>query len=72
MMSSGWPGPKRTLEKMGFVAACSARHAGAVEQEDGIVDVACGVAVRSAEGDVVQIEFVAAFRRVPNLKLCAM
>jgi hypothetical protein len=30
--------------------------AGAVKQEDGVVDVACGVAMRGAQGDVVKPE----------------
>ena len=30
--------------------------AGAVEEEDGVVGVACGVAVRCAEGEVVEVE----------------
>ena len=30
--------------------------AGAVEEEDGVVDVACGVAVRRAEREVVELE----------------
>jgi hypothetical protein len=47
VMSRGWPGPKRTSEKT--IAA------GAVEQKDGVVDVAFGVAVWLAEGEVVQV-----------------
>ena len=31
--------------------------AGAVEEKDGVVDVAGGVAVRGAEGEVVELEF---------------
>ena len=55
VMSKGWPGPKRTLEKMGFRRVWRVA-AGAVEEEDGVVDVAGGVAVRGAEGEVVEIE----------------
>ena len=54
-MSSGWPGPKRTLEKSGIEQRVAVA-AGAVEQKDGVVDVAGGVAVRRAEREVVELE----------------
>ncbi len=40
--------------------------AGAVEQEDGVVGVALGVAVRGAQGEVVEVEAGAGFRRCGN------
>ncbi len=55
VMSSGWPGPKRTLEKIGLNSEC-ALAAGAVQQQHGVVDVAGGVAVRRAECEVVELE----------------
>ncbi len=54
-MSKGWPGPKRTLEKTGFDQRMGVA-AGAVEEEDGVVDVAGRVAMGCAEGDVVEVK----------------
>ncbi len=56
VMSSGWPGPKRTfgeLRREQRVGAAS----GAVEQKHCVIDATCGVAVGLAEGEVVELQF---------------
>ena len=59
-MSSGWPGPKSTSENDGIEEG-AAVAAGAVQEEDGVVDVAGGVAMRRAEREVVEVELGQSF-----------
>ena len=49
-------GEHRVQQRMGVAA-------GAVQQQDGVVDMARGVAVRRAQGQVVQVEDAAGSRR---------